>query len=145
MAPAPPIKSRLRPAPKNRFWDKKIEKFKFLIKKASTNLDFVPKTEKPKIDLHSIIFFSPADSYIGVLPIYKNIINMYSIQWKMNIFKSFRFSLSKKKEPELTLNIGSGSRSNIKSAPANKLRLRPAPQHCQHHCYIQLYSVVTVV
>ena len=64
----------------------------------------------------------------------ENIYVQYSIQWKMNIFKSFCFSLAKKKGPKPTQKIGSGSSSNCKSAPAQakkpRLRPAPAPQHC---------------
>ena len=51
---------------------------------------------------------------------------MYNVQWKINILKSFRFSLPKKKRPEPALNISSSFRSNFKSAPApaKKPRLR---------------------
>ena len=49
----------------------------------------------------------------------------------INRDKSFLFSLAKKKEQEPAQNIGSGSRSNFKSAPApaKRPRLGPAPQH----------------
>ena len=53
---------------------------------------------------------------------------MYSIQGKMNNFKSFRFSLAKKL-----------SSSNFKLAPAKKPRLRPAP--APHHCEKQLVKI----
>ena len=62
--------------------------------------------------------------------------NMYStgIQWKMNIFKSFNFSLAKKR---------SWSRLKI-SAPvlAKKPRLRPAPQHCNQEPNVILTLIV---
>ena len=47
-APAPPKKARLRPAPvpKNRFFAKHLKNLSFNNKKASINLDFVPKTGK---------------------------------------------------------------------------------------------------
>ena len=47
-APAPPKKARLRPAPvpKNRFFTKHLKNLSFNNKKASINLDFVPKTGK---------------------------------------------------------------------------------------------------
>ena len=42
----------------------------------------------------------------------------------MNIFKSFHVSLAKKKELELTQNIGSSSNFKMAPAPAKKPRLR---------------------
>ena len=57
--------------------------------------------------------------------------NMYSIQRKMNIFKSFWFSLAKKGSRSRPKKIGSSSNFKSAQAPAKKPRLRPAtaPQH----------------
>ena len=48
----------------------------------------------------------------------------YTVQWTMNIFKSFHVSLAKKKKLELTQNIGSSSNFKMAPAPAKKPRLR---------------------
>ena len=94
------------------------------------------KTLKNSFILSQKIYF---DLYLTVGRVNKYYLywlykNMYIIQWKIDIFNIVLIFACQKQEPELTQNIGSGSRSNFKSPPTpakkNRLRLAPAPQHC---------------
>ena len=114
--PAPPPKARLRPvlALKRTDFDRKHLKKIIFNKKASINLDFVPKTEN-----------------------------------RLNIFKSFRLSLAKKRSRSRPKIIGSGFRSNFKSVPAPPkkpwLRPAPAPQHWHKQLCFSLLSFLNLL
>ena len=74
--------------------------------------------------------------------------NIYSLQWKMNIFKSFGITYQKRSRSR-PKKISSGSSSNFKSAPAPvkkpQLWPAPAPQHCLWPIWVHLAKNLTFI